>query len=115
MHRLLGRQFRRAPLNVRTKQKASQREASSIACLKMCYFFFAFIFDVSVFIFEVSVILIIVSGAGVTGAVVVVSGATVVLLSLVVELLPLLLQAAKAPAIIAIAKNFFICRIFENC
>ena len=80
----------------------------------MCYFFF-FIFDVSLFIFEVSVIILFeVSGAGATGATVV-TGATVELLSLVVELLPLLLQAVKAPAIIAIAKNLFICRIFENC
>ena len=59
-----------------------------------------------------SVILLVVSGAGVTGAVVV-SGATVVLLSTDVELLPLLLQAAKAAAIIAIARNFFICRILR--
>ena len=85
-------------------------EASSIACLKMSYFFF--LAPVSDFIFEVSAdILFIVSGAGVAGAVV--SGATVDVLSFVSELLPLLLQAAKDAAIIAIAKNFFICRILR--
>jgi hypothetical protein len=42
-----------------------------------------------------------------------VSGATVVVVSLVVELSLLLLQAAKAAAKIAIAKNFFIFEILR--
>jgi len=86
-------------------QKGLLREASSIACLRMRYFFLL----VSLFIFEVSVIILLEVSIG---AVVVVSGVTVVL-SLVSELLPLLLQAAKADTIIAIANNFFICRILR--
>jgi hypothetical protein len=75
--------------------------------LRLTYFFF---FEVSVAILLVSgAILLIVSGAG-AGAIADVSGDTDVV-SLVSELLPLLLQAAKAAAIIAIAKNFFIFEI----
>ena len=57
-----------------------------------------------------SVIILLVSVT--IGAVADVSGATVVE-SLVSELLPLLLHAAKADTIIAIANNFFICRILR--
>lgn len=86
--------YKRPPSREALRLLASQCVSYFLVVSALCVVSGAILLDVSI----------------VVGAVLVVSGVTVVV-SLVSELLPLLLHAAKAVTIIAIANNFFICRI----
>lgn len=86
-----NQKYKRPPSREALRLLASQCVSYFLVVSALCVVSGAILLDVSIIVLDVS-------------------GVTVVV-SLVSELLPLLLHAAKAVTIIAIANNFFICRI----